>query len=64
MKLRRVEVSETVCVFFIAVDLLRSLGKRFPFSASLSPASGMWAAMYTKPATDGCVPASVITAPP
>ena len=39
-------------------------GKRLPSSASFSPASGMWAAMYTKPATDGSVPASVITAPP
>ena len=28
------------------------------------PPSGMWAAMYTKPSTDGSVPASVITAPP
>src|SRR2546428_2094025 len=42
-------------VFFIAVDLLRSLGKRFPSSASFSPASGMWAATYTNPATDGSV---------
>src|SRR5260370_36532458 len=51
-------------VFFIAPDLLRSLGKRFPSSASFSPASGMCAATYTNPATDGFVPASVITAPP
>src|SRR5438094_3577637 len=42
-------------VFFIAVDLLRSLGKRFPSSTSFSPASGMWAATYTNPATDGSV---------
>src|SRR6266566_5140999 len=42
-------------VFFIAPDLLRSLRKRFPSSASFSPASGMWAAMYTKPATDESV---------
>src|SRR6266700_304823 len=42
-------------VFFIAVDLLRSLGKRSPSSASFSPASGMWAATYTNPATDGSV---------
>src|ERR1700747_2902878 len=51
-------------VFLIAPDLLRSLGKRFPSSASFSPASGMCAATYTNPATDGSVPASVITAPP
>src|SRR5689334_16094292 len=51
-------------VFFTAPDLLRSLGKRFPSSASFSPASGMCAATYTNPATDGSVPASVITAPP
>src|SRR5438477_5226286 len=31
-------------VFLIAPDLLRSLGKRFPSSASFSPASGMCAA--------------------
>src|SRR6266545_2638691 len=31
---------------------------------SLSPASGMWAATYTKPATVGSVPASVITDSP
>src|SRR5207245_6969315 len=42
-------------VFFIAPDLLRSLGKRFPSSASFSPASGMCAATYTNPATDGSV---------
>src|SRR5207244_13065913 len=42
-------------VFLIAVDLLRSLGKRFPSSASFSPASGMWAATSTNPATDGSV---------
>jgi hypothetical protein len=29
--------------------LLRSLGKRFPSSASFSPTSGMWAATYPKP---------------
>jgi hypothetical protein len=29
-----------LAVFFIAVDLLRSLGKRFPSSASFSPAYG------------------------
>ena len=34
-----------------------------PSSASFSPASGMWAAIYTKPTTDGSVPASVITVP-
>src|ERR1700691_6075476 len=50
-------------VFFMAPDLARSLGKRFPSSDSFSPASGMWAAIYTKPTTDGSVPASVITAP-
>src|ERR1700685_691722 len=50
-------------VFFIAFDLARSLGKRFPSSDSFSPESGMWAATYTKPATNGSVPASVITAP-
>ena len=49
---------------YFAADLMRSLGKRFPRSASFSPASGMWAATYTNPATDGSVPASVITAPP
>jgi hypothetical protein len=48
-------------VFFIAPDLLISLGKRF--RRQLSPTSGMWAAIYTKPATDESVPASVITAP-
>jgi hypothetical protein len=40
-----------------AADFLRE--RQRPFS----PASGMWAATYTIPATDGSVPASVITAP-
>jgi hypothetical protein len=40
-----------------------SLGKRLPSAASFSPASGMWGATYTSPATDGSVPASVMTAP-
>lgn len=48
----------------IAVERARSLGKRLPSAASLSPASGMWAAKDTSPTTAGCVPASVITEPP
>jgi hypothetical protein len=36
MKPGGVEISEAVCVFLIAVLLLRSLGKRFPSSASFS----------------------------
>jgi hypothetical protein len=63
MKPRRIEVRETVCCLLYRTRLARSLGKRFPSSASFSPASGMWAAMYTKPATDESVPASLITAP-
>src|SRR5262249_19246218 len=49
-------------VFFIAV---RSLGNRFPSPASLSSASGMWAATYTKPATSPfmSLPATASTNP-
>jgi hypothetical protein len=64
MKLCGIEVSETVSRLLYRSRLAEVTWESFPSSASLSPASGMWAATYTNPATDGSVPASVITAPP
>ena len=45
MKLRGIQVGETVCRLLYRSRRAEVTWKRFPLSASLSPASGMWAAM-------------------
>jgi hypothetical protein len=57
-------MNEVRRIFFIAPDLLRSAGKRFPPPAPFSPTSCLCAGTYTNPTTDGSVPATVITTPP
>jgi hypothetical protein len=64
MKLRRVDICETVGRFLYGARFGEVARKALSSSDSFSPVSGMWAAIYTKPTTDGSVPASVITAPP
>jgi len=50
LKMRGIEVGETVCRFLYRTRFAEVTRERLPSSASFSPASGMWAATYTKPA--------------
>src|ERR1700761_2825423 len=53
MELVWIEVREAICCLLYRTRLAEVTGKRFPSSASFSPASGMCAATYTNPTTDG-----------
>ena len=57
-----VEEVKPSAVFFIVLDLPRSLGKRSPSRDSFLPRLAC-GPRCTRAATDGSVPASVITAP-
>ena len=64
MKLRRVEVRETVSGFLYRAGFAQVTGESLSIVGFVL--SSVWhvSRMYTNPATEGSVPASVITAPP
>ena len=64
MELCGVEVSETVCRLLYCSRFAEVTWEALSVVSFIFSSVGHMAAMYTKPATDESVPASVITAPP
>jgi len=64
MKLSGIDISEAVRCIFDRARLAQIIWNALSVVSLIFSGIGRVAAMYTKPTTDGSVPASVITAPP